>query len=132
MVTTSGKIFKHHIIGGANRWDIIAALERFRRQVRRPLIVVWDRASIHTARIVMEYFSENKDISAEFLPPYAPELNPEESCHGNVKQRLGNFVPVSIQEMRRMVDNGFARLRRRPDLLLHFFQRSGLRITQFR
>lgn len=132
MLTTSGKIFKHHVCGGLKSPDIVTALERFRRRLRRPLIILWDRASIHTAGIVMEYIADNEDLSVEFFPPYAPELNPEESCHGNVKQHLGNFVPQTVEEMRSMIDRGFARLRRRPDLLLHFFQRSGLGITQLR
>lgn len=132
MLTTNGKIFKHHVSGGLKSPDIIVALERFRRRLRCPLIIIWDRASIHTAGIVMEYIAAHEDLSVEFLPPYAPELNPEESCHGNVKQHLGNFVPQTVEEMRSMIDRGFARLRRRPDLLLHFFERSGLGITQFR
>lgn len=78
----------------------------------------------------MKYIANYPELSVEFLPPYAPELHPEEACHGNVKQRLGNFIPQTVEEMRSMVDREFARLRRRPGLLLHFFQRSGLRITQ--
>jgi transposase len=66
----------------------------------------------------------------ELLPPYAPELNPEEYCHGNVKQRLKNATPADTQEVRQLLDQGFARLRRRPDLLLHCFHAAGLRVKQ--
>lgn len=65
----------------------------------------------------------------EELPPYSPELNPEEYCHGNIKQRLKNARPANEAEMRSMLNQGFARLRRRPDLLLSFFQAAGLAVN---
>jgi len=45
------------------------------------------------------------------VAPHAPDLNPEESCQGNVKQHLRNATPVDIDELRAQVDRGFARLR---------------------
>jgi transposase len=66
----------------------------------------------------------------EWLPPYAPELNPEEYCHGNVKQRLKNATPANALQICRMLDRGFARLRRRPDLLLSFVHEAGLTVKQ--
>lgn len=54
----------------------------------------------------------------------ASDLNPEEYHHGNVKQRL------SSERIRRGIDNGFARLRRRRDLLLSFFRHAGLSVNQ--
>lgn len=132
MLTTTGKILKYHVRGSLKSQDIIVALERFLHRINRPLIIVWDGASIHAARIVMDYIVQNDDIDVEFLPPYAPELNPEEACHGNVKQHRENFAPQTVEEMQALIDREFARLRRRPDLLLHFFQRSGLNVAQLK
>lgn len=69
---------------------------------------------------------------AEELPAYSPELNPEEYCQGNVKQRLKNARPAHTAEMRSMLDRGFARLRPRPDLLLSFFHAAGLPVNPLR
>ena len=33
---------------------------------------------------------ERGDIFIEELPPHAPDLDPEELCHGHVKQQLRN------------------------------------------
>ena len=66
----------------------------------------------------------------EWLPPYAPELNPEEYGHGNVKQRLKSATPASAQDICGLLDRGFARLRRRHDLLLSIFHEAGLRPNQ--
>ena len=67
----------------------------------------------------------------EHLPPYAPELNPEEYCHGNVKRRMKNGIYHSKSEIRKNLDNGFARLRKRPDILLGCFRHAGFNINQF-
>ena len=66
----------------------------------------------------------------EELPAYAPELNPEEYCHGNVKQHLKNARPSTKAEIRSSLDRGFGRLRHRPDLLLSFFHAAGLSVKQ--
>lgn len=94
--------------------------------------MIWDRASIHTSKKTKAYLSSQSEILVEELPPYAPQLNPEEYCHGNVKQRLKNARPERQEEIRSMLDRGFARLRRRPDLLLGFFHNAGLSVRQLR
>jgi hypothetical protein len=66
----------------------------------------------------------------EELLVYAPELNSEEYCHGNVKHYLKNARPTNQAEIRQMLSHGFARLRRRPDSLLSFFHAAGLSVQQ--
>ena len=36
----------------------------------------------------MAYLAEHSAIHVEWLPPCAPDINPEEFCHGNVKARM--------------------------------------------
>jgi transposase len=94
--------------------------------------LVWDRARIHTSKKVKAYLAKHPQIQVELLPAYAPELNPEEYCHGNIKQHLRNARPSNKQEIRSMLDRGFARLRRRPDLLLSFFHAAKIPVRQLR
>jgi hypothetical protein len=102
-------------------------------QIPGKTILVWDRASIHLSKITKAYFQKHPEILIEQLPTYAPQLNLEEYCHGNVKQRLENARPEeSKEEIRSLLDHGFARLRRRPDLLLGFFHNAGLSVSQLR
>jgi transposase len=53
------------------------------------------------------------DFHLEFLPPYAPELNPEEQCNAVVKKALLNALTGSTDELRRMARREFRRLQRR-------------------
>ena len=64
------------------------------------------------------------------LPPYAPELNPEELCNGAVKRALRNAVPASVAELYRQARRGFVRLGRQPALLHSFFRHTGLPVTR--
>lgn len=131
-LTLSGKIYKKHFEGSVNSEKLMEALEHLQRQVPGKVILIWDRASIHLSKLTKAYLQGHPEILVEELPAYAPELNPEEYCHGNVKQRLKNARPTSKNAIRSLLDRGFARLRRRPDLLLRFFHHAGLSVRQLR
>lgn len=131
-LTFSGKIYKRHFEGSVNSKNLIAALEHVRRQIPGKFILIWDRARTHRSKITKAYLEKHPEILIEELPAYAPELNPEEYCHGHVKQGLRNARPACKKDMRSMLDRGFARLRRRPDLLLSFFHAAGLSVRQLR
>jgi hypothetical protein len=66
----------------------------------------------------------------ECLPPFAPELNPEERCNGVVKRALRNAVPRSVDALHHLARRGFVRLGRRPALLHSFFRHTGLAVTR--
>lgn len=129
-LTIHGKIYKRHFRRPIDGRLIVETLKHLNRLIGRRFILIWDRASIHRATVVREYLNKHPEIFEEFLPAYAPDLNPEEYCHGNVKQRIRNSTPQSVGEMQTLVDRGFARLRHRPDLLLGFFHHAGLTVNQ--
>lgn len=129
-LTASGRIFKRHFGGGMKSPQVIEALEHIRRYLPNGFILVCDHAPIHTSEETLCYFFEHPEIIVEPLPKYAPELNPEEYCHGHVKTSLANATPTHPAEMRDLLNRGFARLRRRPQLLLSFLHAAGLPVKQ--
>ncbi len=131
-LTLSGKIYERHFEGSVKSEDLINMLEHVQRHIPGKIILIWDRASIHLSKATKAYLQNHPEILLEELPADVPQLNPEEYCHGNVKQRLENARPASKEEIRTMLDRGFARLRRRPDLLLGFFHAAGLSVRQLR
>jgi transposase len=66
--------------GAVRAPKIVAVLKALRRHLGdRKLLIVWDRLQAHRSRLVREYVeSQEGTIHLEFLPPYAPELNPVE------------------------------------------------------
>ena len=128
--TASGRVSKKPFDHAIHGEDTVAHLEHLSRQVRGPKILIGDRLQAHRSKVVKAFLGEHPEIDVEWLPSYAPELNPEEGCHGNVKDRMKGATPATEAEIRAQADRGFARLRRRPDLLLGFFRHAGLRIKR--
>ena len=131
-LTLSGRIYKRHFDGAIKSEQILETLQHLQRHVPGKIILIWDRARIHISKKVRNFLSDHPEIDVELLPAYCPELNPEEYCHGNVKQGLKNARPTCKTEMRSMLNRGFARLRQRPDLLLSFFHAARLSVRKLR
>jgi transposase len=109
---------------------VVTALRPFRRRIGRPLVVVWDRLNAHRAKVVPAFVAAHPDdYRLEWLPPYAPELNPDELCNGAVKRDLLNALPASVAELHRQARHAFVRLGRRPTSLRGFFAHAGLTVT---
>jgi transposase len=126
------RLYARHFRGSMHGEQVIAALRYFRRQIGRPLLVIWDRLQAHRARPVQDFQAARPaDYHVEWLPFYAPELNPKELCTGWVKRDLQNAVPASVDELHHFACRSFRRLGRHADLLLGFFRHAGLSVTGF-
>ena len=124
------RLYARHFPGGIHGEQIILALRYFRRRIGRPLIVVWDRLPAHRARRVQAFVAAHpEDYQLEWLPPYAPELNPADLCNGAVKRELQGALPNSVAELQRLARRSFLRLGHRPDLLRSYFDHAGLTVT---
>ncbi|HZI11038.1 MAG TPA: transposase [Myxococcus sp.] len=64
------------------------------QRIARPLVIIWDRLQAHRSKAIRAWLQRHaKDFRIEWLPSYAPDLNPEEGCNGMVKEALLNAVP---------------------------------------
>lgn len=129
-LSVSGKLCKRHFKGSIKGKDIVTGLKHLDRQIPGRKIVVWDQSRTHRSKPVKAYLANNEHFLVETLPAYAPELNPEEYCHGHAKQQAKNHTAASVADMRKHIDRDFAWLRRQPDLLLGFFHHAGLTLKQ--
>src|SRR5436309_3124414 len=63
----------------------------------------------------------------EFLPAYAPELNPVEYLWSHWKQHeLPNFCPATFGQLSHYARQALRRMRRRPTLVIAFWQQAEL------
>lgn len=129
-LTLSGKIYKRQFRGSIKSPQVVAALKHLRRHIGGGFILIWDHLRAHRSKIVQAYLDEHPEIRVEWLPSYAPEVNPEEFCHLNVKQHLRNATPKKIDEVCPLINKQFARLRHRPDMILGFFHQAGLSVNK--
>jgi len=109
--------------------DLVSAVRQVHRNVRRPLILVWDRSGPHRKAARLLLAKKPRWLRIEWLPAYAPELNPTEQCWNQAKNTdLGNFLPDDVGQLKRSVRNSFSRQRGNQRLLRSFFKTAQLRI----
>ena len=105
--------------------DFLAAL---RRHISRPLLVVWDGLPAHRSRLVRDYLASLDGwIHVEYLPAYAPELNPVEYIWAYWKQpELPNVCPKDFWSLGQEARRTLRRMRRRPRLITAFWKQPSL------
>jgi transposase-like protein len=107
----------------------VAFVKQLRRQLGRPLIVVWDRWPVHRAAAKQIERSRTKSIEFEWLPAYAPELNPVEPRWSHTKfGQLANFVPDDTPQLKRSVRSALKNQSREHTLKRSFFKSARLNL----
>jgi transposase len=80
--------------------DLIRFLRQLRNQLGGRIILVWDRLLAHRSKLMQEFLAGQSAITVEYLPPYAPELNPVEMIWGYLKMNpLANLAAHDIDEL---------------------------------
>jgi len=114
--------------GSIKKAQIIDFLQALIRHLRLPLLLVWDRLPAHRSRLVRD-FLQGLDgwIEWEYLPSYAPELNPVEYIWGYCKQHeLPNLCPKDFAQLSWAARKALGRMRRRPTLVESFWNQAEL------
>ena len=108
--------------------QIIEFLKALKHQIKRKLLIVWDGLGVHKSRLVREFVeSLNGHIQVEFLPAYAPELNPVEYIWGHLKQHeLANLCVHEFSELSPAARNRLRAMQRRPSLIVAFWKQAEL------
>ncbi|MBU0719128.1 MAG: transposase [Planctomycetes bacterium] len=107
--------------------DFERFVERLLRCLQRRIILVIDRWSVHRsgARRLLRRFPCRVHI--EWLPAYAPDLNPDEQVWKHTKyDDLANYIPDDIRALGRAICRSIRRSRGQQPLLRSFFQHAKL------
>jgi DDE superfamily endonuclease len=79
---------------------VVGFLRDLLKHLRGKVIVVWDRGTNHKGPVVREFLRRNERLTLEYLPAYAPDLNPTEGVWSWVKfGKLANFVPEDVNDL---------------------------------
>ena len=108
--------------------QVVDFLNHLLRHLRRKLLVVWDGLPAHRAILVREFIAtQNGRLAIEYLPGYAPELNPVEYIWGYWKHHeLPNFCPHDFAELNHHARRALRRMRRRSRLVESFWKQAQL------
>lgn len=96
-VSNQGKLrfmLYEHAMNGKR---LIEFMKRLVKDVDRKVILILDNLRVHHCKPVKEWLSKNKEkIEVFYLPPYSPELNPDEYLNNDLKNAVhGNKGRVS-------------------------------------
>jgi transposase len=107
--------------------DFIRFVRDVHGHLRCPIILVWDRLSAHrsAARKLLE--NGASWLQVEWLPPYAPDLDPVESVWNQSKYGdLANVIPEDIRELHATLDQVLKAFRHEPNRLHSLFDAAHL------
>ena len=91
--------------GRMNAGKFIEFLKRLLRNAEQPVFLIVDGHPSHRARKVFEFVRKTKGkLRLFFLPPYSPELNPDELVWNHLKNHgVGKRIVRSREELKRVV-----------------------------
>lgn len=98
-------------------------LGRLMHGARRPVFLIVDGHPMHRARKVQKRVDEfGGKLRLFFLPPYSPELNPDEYLWNDLKGAVGRTVSHSPVELETHVTEYLRILQDTPEKIRSFFQ----------
>jgi transposase len=130
-ITAQGQLFTMVRDDSLTSVESVRFLKHLVTQLERKLLVVWDGSPIHRGKEIKAYLADGatKHIHLEALPPYAPDLNPDEGVWNHLKYvELRNVCCLNLGHLQHQLDLAVNRLRRRPYLIQSFFAGAGLDI----
>lgn len=109
--------------------QVIDYLRQLHRAHGRDLLVVMDRLNVHRSAVRQLRERGTRWLHVEWLPSYAPDLNPVEAMWSHAKYTtLANFVPDDRDQLADAVIEAVGDLHFKPLLLQSFFQAAKLRL----
>jgi transposase len=93
------------------------------------LILVLDRSQPHRSAAPRLKKRFPRRLRIEWLPPYAPDLNPDEQVWTRTKYAdLANFIPEDVTDLRQAVHDSLLRTGTQQSLLRSFFKHAKLKL----
>ena len=109
-----------------NREDVHDFLRDLLRHIPGHLFVLLDNAQIHKGGPIVTLLARSSRLHLVPLPPYAPELNPDEGIWRHLKHALANTRPDNTDDLMNMLSEDLLRLSRSPSLLRGCIHQSDL------
>jgi transposase len=108
--------------------QIVEFLKALQAHIGRKLLIIWDRLTAHRSRLVRDYVeTQGGAIQLEYLPAYAPELNPVEHIWGHLKSHeVANFCPMNFTELKHFARRRLQSMQRRSTLVTAFWKQAEL------
>ena len=126
-VSAKGKLH-FSFAGRVNSDSFIEYLQKLLHDVPGKIFLVLDGHSAHKSSKTKAFVASTKGrLSVFYLPPYSPQLNPDEWVWHNIKHdRVGKMAARNLEEMKAGIEKAVSRLQSCRDIVLGFFRSPDL------
>lgn len=88
-----------------------------------PVFLVVDGHPIHKAKLIKDFVAaQDGMLKLFYLPPYSPQLNPDEQVWAHVKRQVSRQLVQSKDEMKRLALGALRRIQKLSELVRSFFR----------
>jgi transposase len=121
-ISPRGQLRFHLHEGSFRAVHFIAFCKQLLADIEGKIFLIVDGSSVHTAKEVKDFVGDEERLKLFLLPPYSPELNPDEWVWKNVKHdRIGRTSVRSLGELKNAAESALRRLQKMPRIVLGFF-----------
>lgn len=106
-----------------NADKLIDFMRRLVNDTPKKVFLILDNLRVHHSKKVAKWLAKHKaEIEVFFLPPYAPEYNPDELLNNDLKNGIGNrAMPRSEADMEHNIRSHMKLVQLNPEKITSFF-----------
>ncbi len=103
---------------------LIKFMSRLIKDTNRKVFLILDNLKVHHSKKVAAWLEANHGkIEVFYLPPYAPEHNPDEYLNGDLKQRIRSGLPTRSQnDLIKKTRSFMKTVQKRPQHVKNYFK----------
>lgn len=107
-----------------NQQRLICFMERLVRASKQKVFLILDNLKVHHGKLVAAWLEKHKEnIEAFFLPPYAPEYNPDEYLNHALKISVhSGQLPYTTEDISHNIQSFMRKLQHHPSIVSNFFR----------
>lgn len=115
--------------GGVNSKVFIEFLKRLISGAKRKIFLIVDGGSAHKSKLTKAFVESVKSkLELFILPPYSPELNPDELVWNHLKNHtVGRSTVTDKDNFKSQVTKSMKSLQRNPEKIKSFYQKKSLK-----
>lgn len=115
-ISTRGEMRFMAFEGNMNGDRFIKFLRRLIHNVSNPVYLVLDNHSVHHSKKVRQFVESSQGkLKLFFLPPYSPELNPDELVWNTLKRTIAMQIVASKKDLKKRVVSFLCPLQKTPE-----------------
>ncbi|WP_029767251.1 IS630 family transposase [Haloglycomyces albus] len=116
--------------GSATTDVFLTFLNRLITTVKPKIHLVLDGHSVHRSKAVRDWVAARSEaIELHFLPPYSPQLNPDEMVNADLKRDLADQSITDVRRMKAPVRSFFWSVQKQSDRIKSYFHGKHVRYT---